>query len=152
VLTDTGGDVEFVGWCSDVERILRFFCCLDHLSDGKDEPFVRWWLGSSLVPTPDVAPLAAIVDGIVPSIIPRRSSLSSTPIMYCLFTWGSVSSTVLARLPFSCHRSNLPFHILAIFFRLRVSVTSVKLPVSLHVTRHSVSCSWTWHASGDRQE
>ena len=43
VLTDAGGEVEFVGWCSDVERILRFFCCLDHLSAGKDEPFVRWF-------------------------------------------------------------------------------------------------------------
>ncbi len=54
---------------------------MNHLSDGS---LVRW-LGLSLVPTPDVAPLSAIVDGIVSSIIPRRSSSSSTPIMYCLF-------------------------------------------------------------------
>ena len=121
---------------------------MNRLSDGSP---VRW-LGLSLVPTPDVAPLSAIVDGIVPSIIPRRSSSSSTPIMYCIFTWGSVSSTVLARLPFSRRRSNLPFHFLAILFRLRVSVTGVKLPVSLNVTRRSVSCSSTWHVGGDRQE
>ena len=78
------------------------------LSDGSP---VRW-LGSSLVPTPDIVPLSAIVvvDGIVPSIISRRSSSSSIPIMYRLFSWGSVSSTVLlARIPFSCRRSNLHF-------------------------------------------
>ncbi len=28
VLTDAGGDVEFACWCSDVERILRFFLLL----------------------------------------------------------------------------------------------------------------------------
>jgi hypothetical protein len=121
---------------------------MNHLSDGSPVQ----WLRLSLVPTPDVAPLSAIVDGIVPSIIPWRSSSSSTPIMYCLFSWGSVSSTVLARLPFFHRRSNLPFHFSAILFRLRVSATGVTLHVFLNVTRRSGSCSSTWHDGGDRQE
>jgi hypothetical protein len=39
---------------------------MNRLSDGS----LVQWLGSSSVPTPDIAPLSAIVDGIVPSIIP----------------------------------------------------------------------------------
>jgi hypothetical protein len=49
--------------------------------------------------------------------------------MCCLFSWGSVSSTVLASLPFSRRHSNLPFHFSAILFRLRVSATGVTLHV-----------------------
>ncbi len=112
---------------------------MNRLSDGSPVQ----WLGSSLVLTPDVAPLPAIVDGIIPSIIPHRSSSSSTPIMCCLFSWGRVSSTVLASLPFSRRHSNLPFHFSAILFRLRVSATGVTLHVSLNVTRQSGSCSLT---------
>jgi len=85
---------------------------MNRLSDGSP---VRS-LGSSLVPTPDVAPLSAIVDGIDPSIIPWRSSSSLTPSMY----FRSLS---------------------AILFRLRVSATGVTL--SQNVTRHSGSCSLT---------
>ena len=121
---------------------------MNRLSDGSPVQ----WLGSSLVPAPDVGPLSAIVDGIVPSIIPWRSSLSSTTIMYCLFSWGIVSSTVLARIPFSLHHSNLPFHFSVILFRLRVSATGVTLLVSLNVMRHLGSCSSTWHDGGDKQE
>ena len=117
---------------------------MNRLSDGSP---VRW-----LGPSPDVALLSAIVDGIVPPIIPRRSSSSSTPIMYCLFAWGIVSSTVLARIPFSCHCSNLLFHFSDILFQLRVSATGATLLVSLNVTRHSYSCTLTWHGGGDRQE
>jgi hypothetical protein len=47
VLTDAGGDVEFIGWISDVERVLRFFCCLNHLSAGKVEAFVGWFTGAT---------------------------------------------------------------------------------------------------------
>ena len=50
---------------------------MNRLSDGSP---VRW-LGLSLVPIQDDALLSAIVNGIVLSIIPWRSSLSSTPIM-----------------------------------------------------------------------
>jgi hypothetical protein len=85
---------------------------MNHLSDGS---LVRW-LGLSLVSTPDVAPLSAMVDGIVPSIIPWRSSSSSTPSMYFRSAWGIVVSTVLAKIPFPCRHSNLLFHLSAILF------------------------------------
>jgi hypothetical protein len=75
-----------------------------------------WWLGSSLVPTQDVALLSAIVDGIVPSIIPWRSSLSLTPMMYCRFDWWIMESTVLASIPFARCCSNLFVHFATILF------------------------------------
>jgi hypothetical protein len=46
VLTDARGDVEFIGGCSDVERLLLLFCCLDHLAAGKDDLFVGWFAGA----------------------------------------------------------------------------------------------------------
>jgi hypothetical protein len=39
-------------------------------------------LGSSDVPTPEVQPLSATVDGMVPSMIPRLSASSSLPMTY----------------------------------------------------------------------
>ena len=78
-----------------------------------------------MVPTPDVAPLSAIVDGIEPSIIPWLSSSSSSLSLYLLFSWGLVASTVLANVPLPRRRSNLLFHLSATLFRLRVSVTGV---------------------------
>ncbi len=39
-------------------------------------------LGSSDVPTPEVQPLSATIDGMVPSMIPRRSASSSLPMTY----------------------------------------------------------------------
>ncbi len=112
------------------------------LSDGS--PVL--WLGLSSVPTPDVVPLSAIVDGIVPSIIPRRSSSSSTPSMCFRSAWEIVISTVLAKLSFPRRRSSLPF-----LFQLWVSAAGVTL-LSQNVTRRSGSCSSTWHGGGDRQE
>ena len=115
---------------------------MNRLLDGSP---VRW-LGSSSVPTPDVAPLSAIVDGIVLSIIPWRSSSLSTPSMYFLSAWGIVVSTVLAKLSCSRRHSNLPF-----LFRLRVSAMGVTLLLQ-NVNRRSGSCSSTWHGGGDKQE
>jgi hypothetical protein len=134
---------------------LRWMNCL---SDGLP---VRW-LGSSLVPTPDVAPLSAIVNGIVPSIIPWRSSLSSTPMMYCRFDWWIMESTLLASIPFACCCSSLFVHFAAILFWLRASATDAMSIVSLNTSwRLALSgamlvllglCYLTWHGSGDRQE
>ncbi len=149
MLTDTGGDVNFIGWCSDVEMVLRYFCCLNYITAGQYETFV----GSFACATTWVVfgSLSAIVDGIDPSIIPRCSSWSSTPRMYVLFVWGIVVSIVLAKLPFSCRRSNLRFHLSAILFWLGVCVTGVTLLTQI-VTLRLASCSSTWHGGGDRQE
>ncbi len=135
MLTDSGGDVDFVGCSLTLNGYSDFSVAwitlplgrMNRLSDGS--PVGR--LGSSLVPTSDFASLSAIVDGIVPSIIPQHSSSSSTPSMYSLSSWGTVSSAVLARIPFPCRRSNLLFHFSAVFFLLRVSATGVTLIMSL---------------------
>ncbi len=128
------------------------------LSDGL---LVRW-LGSSLVPTQDVAPLLAIMDEIVPSIIPWCSSSSSTPMMYCRFDWWIMESTVLASIPFACCCSNLFVHFAAILFQMRASTTGAMSFVSLDTAWRLVlseatlvwlgSCYSTWHGSRDRQE
>ena len=64
-------------------------------------------LGSSDVPTPEVQPLSATVDGIVPSMIPRRSASSSLPMTYRRVAGGgsyafAIFSCVLARIWLSC--------------------------------------------------
>jgi hypothetical protein len=43
VLTYTWGELEFVGWHSDLKRILCYFCFLNHRAAGQCEPFIGWF-------------------------------------------------------------------------------------------------------------
>ena len=77
--------------------------------------------------------------------------LLSTPSLYLLSAWAIMASNVLANVPLPRCCFNLLFHLSAILFRLQVSAAGVTL-LSQNVTRHSGSCSLTWHSGGDRQE
>jgi hypothetical protein len=103
--------------------------------------------GSAVVPTPEVAPLLAMVVAMVLSRMPCCSSLSLTPMMYCRLVQ---------------HHIIFVHHLAAILFRVMAGIVREMLLVSLEVTYGLLLlgttggllglCSSTWHGGGDRQE
>jgi hypothetical protein len=89
--------------------------------------------GSSDVPTPKVQPLSTTVDGMVPSMMPRRSMSSLSPMTYHLGDGGS--SCVFARIWRDAWRfANLRAHRCAILLAMSVGTVGSTSMVGLNVT------------------
>ena len=72
-----------------------------------------------MVPTPEVAPLSAVVVAMVPLRMHCCSSLSSTPMMYCRLVH---------------HRSILAHHLSAILFQGKIGMVGEMSMVLLQLT------------------
>jgi len=98
------------------------------------------WHGSSAVPTPKVQPLSTTVDGMVPSVMPRRSMSSSSPMTYRRGDGGSSCMFAMVSCVLACFWSdawqfaNQHAHRCANLLAISVGTVGTTLMVGLNVT------------------